>query len=298
VPDDLSQTLRRWELGGALRQIREDRKKTIEQVAQDLGVLYGAGFSAAKIGRLETGRRGANPRDVRDLCDYYQVEQVERDRLVAMAKDVRLDNRLQGTPATYAEFVALESVASTECTFEPMLVPGLLQTTDYYLAMRDGFALAGLRPEENDDEPLPALMEIRRQRQLRLAGENLLYLRAIIDENVVRRCVGSREIMMAQLEHLIEMSYKPNITLRVIPTSFGIYPGCQSSGFALLEYDHSHGKPVREEVCYVEGFVKALWAENIAARLRVAHVFSCLESIALNADESRATIAAAQHGFA
>ena len=93
MPEDLSPTLRRWELADALRHIREDQNKTIDRVAQDLSELYRAGFSATKIGRLETGKNGANPRDVRDLCDYYAVDPDLRDRLIALAKDVRLDNR-------------------------------------------------------------------------------------------------------------------------------------------------------------------------------------------------------------
>ena len=283
VPDDLSPTLRRWELGGSLRQIRESEGKTIEQVAHDLSELYGGGFSAAKIGRLETGRRGANPRDVRDLCDYYAIDPAERDRLVALAKEVRLDNRLLSVDSSYAEFVALESIARSVRTYEPMVVPGLLQTADYYCAMFDSYARSGLHPERAGDGPQEHI-EIRRQRQLRLAGSNALSLHAIVDESVLRRRTGSNEVMSAQLKHLIEMSNRTNISLKVIPSSVGFYPGCESFGFALLEYDQS--EHVRENVCFVEGFVLSLWAEQTTERQNVADIYAYLESIALGADES------------
>jgi transcriptional regulator with XRE-family HTH domain len=287
LPDDLSPTLRRWELGGALRQIREDQHKTIEQVAHDLSELHGGGFSAAKIGRLETGKRGANPRDVRDLCDYYKINPTERDRLVELAKEVRQDNRLQPIDVEYAEFIALESIARTVRTYEPMFVPGLLQTADFYRAVFDGYARAELGLERIADGP-QAHIDIRRQRQSRLAGDNPLYLRAIIDENVIRRHAGSDDVMSKQLKHLIDMSHKPNITLRVIPASCGFYPGCESSGFTLLEYDQS--EHLRENACYIEGFTTSLWAEQTAERLHVAGVFKYLESIALGTEESRALI--------
>lgn len=287
MPDDLSPTLRRWELGGALRQIREEQGKTIEQVALDLSDLYGGGFSAAKIGRLETGRRGANPRDVRDLCDYYAIDSGERDRLVALAKDVRLDNRLQSVGVAYAEFIALESIARTVRTYEPLAVPGLLQTAAYHGAMYESYMRAEFSSVRVVNG-LQADLEIRRQRQMRLTGGNALILQAIVDESVLRRHPGTNAVMPAQLAHLIEMSLRPNITLRVISSSFGIYPGCESSGFALLEYDQS--EPVRENACFVEGFVSSLWAEQTAERVHVAGVFSYLESIALGVEESRVLI--------
>lgn len=112
MPPINAPTLRRWELGVALRKIREARNKTIEQVSHDLSEVYGMGFSPAKISRLENAKRGVNPRDVRDLCEYYGVSQAERDRLMQLAKDSREQERWQGLAEAYATFVALETIAS------------------------------------------------------------------------------------------------------------------------------------------------------------------------------------------
>jgi transcriptional regulator with XRE-family HTH domain len=287
VAESPSPTLRRWQLGGSLRRIREELGKTIEQVAEELSAMYGAGFSAAKIGRLETGQRGANPRDVRDLCDYYGVREGERDRLVAMARDVRQNNRFQSVSAAYDEFIALESIARTVRVYEPFFVPGLLQTAEYYRALFDSEASSGVRPEFTT-EALDVRAELRRKRQLRLAGSDAINCRAIIDENVIRRRVGSRQIMAEQLAHLIKLSRWPNIVLRVIPISAGVYPGWESSGFALLEYDQS--EDLRDNACYVEGLVTSLWAEQAAARQHVASIFEYMEDVALDADETRVLI--------
>lgn len=289
-----SPTLSRWELGGSLRRIREERGKTIEQVADDLSAVYGSGFSAAKIGRLETGQRGANPRDVRDLCDYYEVDPGERDRMVALAREVRQINRVQSVSAAYEEFVALESIAKTIRVFEPIFVPGLLQTAEYYRAIFEGEARAGVRPETTADG-LEARADIRRRRQLRLAGNNAINCRAIIDENVIRRHVGSPQVMAEQLAHLVELSRRPNIVLRVIAISSGVYPGWESSGFGLLEYDQSEN--LRDNACFVDGLVASLWAEQAAARQHVASIFAYMEEIALDADESRALIEEARRSI-
>jgi transcriptional regulator with XRE-family HTH domain len=285
VPGDPSPALRRWQLGGTLRRIREDLHKTIEQVAEDLSAMHGSGFSAAKIGRLETGQRGANPRDVRDLCDYYGIDPEERDRLISMAREVRQNNRIQSVGAAYDEFIALESIARTLRVFEAIFVPGLLQTAEYYRALYESEARSGVKPELTADG-LELFAGVRRKRQLRLVGDDAINCRAIVDENVIRRHVGSPEVMSAQLAHLIELSRRPNIVLRVIPISVGVYPGWESTGFALLEYDQSEN--LRDNVCYVEGFVTALWAEQAAARQHVASIFTYMEEIALDPDESRA----------
>ena len=287
MPGDQSPTLSRWELGGSLRRIREERGKTIEQVAEDLSAMYGSGFSAAKIGRLETGQRGANPRDVRDLCDYYEVDPHERDRMVDLAREVRQINRVQSVSAAYEEFVALESIAKTVRVFESIFVPGLLQTAEYYRALFESEARAGVRPEVVA-AGLDVRADIRRKRQLRLTGNNPINCRAIIDENVIRRHVGTPQVMSEQLAYLIELSHRPNVVLRVIPISFGVYPGWESSGFGLLEYEQSEN--LRDNACFVDGLIASLWAEQTAARQHVASIFAYMEDIALDADESRALI--------
>jgi transcriptional regulator with XRE-family HTH domain len=287
VAEDLSATHRRWELGGVLRRIREGQGKTIEQVSQDLSRKYGHGFSAAKIGRLETGRRGAIPRDVRDLCEYYEVDPEERDRLVTMARDIRQDRSLQWVSDSYAEFIALESIAKAVRDYEPMFVPGLMQTPDYYQVVVDAHTETDLAPEFTY-EWLQSSMEIRRKRQSRLTGDNPLHYHAVLDENVIRRRVGSRKVMAEQLEHLINLSYLENIEIRVIPVSRGVYPGCESGGFALFEYDQ--GEHLQDNVCYVEGLVSAFWSGQITQRQHIAEIFSNLEAISLDQEGSRALI--------
>jgi transcriptional regulator with XRE-family HTH domain len=293
MTEELSPSLRRWELGRTLREIRETRGLTIEQVSAALSAIYTTGFSAAKISRLETGKRGANPRDVRDLCDYYGVDPEERDRLIGLAKAVRTETRLQGAREAYVEYVAVETRARTMRTYEPMFVPGLLQTVDYHRATFDSFA--PLDPTSSDDRAI-ALIQLRHERQRRLDGPEPLALNAIIDENVLNRVVGSEEVMALQLRHLTEMSERPNVTLRVIPQRCGVYPGCESSGFAMLELDET--EHLKDNVCYLEGFVGPIWAESAADRARVARTFEHLERLALDEDTSRELIIAAEHRLA
>lgn len=289
MSDSLSPALLRRRLGRELRRIREAKGKTIETVARDLNNAYSRGFSAAKISRLETGKRGANPRDVRDLCDYYKVAETERDRLVDLAKASREDNQLQGVPESYVDFMVLEAQARVVRTYEPTFIPGLLQIVDYDRARFDGYAPSGLDPDSSTESSKKRI-DLRVERQGRLtAPENPLIYRAVIDEAVLRRRVGSAEVMAAQLAHLVEMSRLPNITLRVVPFSRGVYPGCESAGFTLLELDGD--ETTTDNVCFLEGFGGSVWAEKLADRQRIALAFEYLEKIALSADRSREFIA-------
>jgi len=295
MSDSLSPALQRRTLGRELRRIREAKGKTIDTVAKDLNRAYSTGFSAAKISRLETGKRGANPRDVRDLCDYYDVESAERDRLVELAKAAREDNQLQGVPESYVDFMVLESQARVVRTYEPAVVPGLLQIVDYDRARFDGYAPSGLDPDSSTDSSKKRIeLRIERQRRLTAAESPMIY-RAVVDESVLRRNVGSSEVMAAQLAHLVEMSYRPNITLRVVTFASGFYPGCESAGFTLLELDDDES--TTDNVCFLEGFGGSVWAEKLVDRRRLALTFEYLEAIALSPDQSRDFILEAARAF-
>ena len=289
MPDAATLTLQRLMLGAELRQIRESRGLTIDQVSQELSNRLGSGFSTAKISRLETAKRGIALRDVRDLCDYYQVDEAERERLFAMAKATR-GNRLQGVNEALAEYVALESIAVCEYAYESMFIPGLLQTTDYFRAIRAGMADLASGTLPDSDEQFEEKLEVRATRQLRLQPPDSLRLYAVVDENVIRRRVGPLHVMAAQLRHVVEVSSYPNVTVRVVPIAAGAHPGFESAGFSILEFAE---ETRRSPVCFVEGAVGALWAEREADRQRMVRVFHHLQNLALDADASRAMIDAA-----
>ena len=80
VPGTSSPIVRRRELGARLRALRTEKGWTIEQVAERLLM------SSSKVSRLETGQRGANARDIRDLSDLYGLDDAQRQRLIDLAK--------------------------------------------------------------------------------------------------------------------------------------------------------------------------------------------------------------------
>lgn len=287
MPSINTPTLRRWELGVALRKIRETRNKTIEQVSHDLSEAYGMGFSSAKISRLENAKRGANPRDVRDLCDYYDVSPAERDRLMQLAKDSREHDRWQGLAEAYATFVALEAIALRARTYESMFVPGLLQTKEYAQTV-ESIELPGVEGETPPARRVEERVALREQRQQRLHSDDPLELHVVIDENVLRRVVGAPEVMAAQLAHLIEVSRLPNVTLQVKTIAGGLYPGSEASNFILLDFRREESMP--EDVCYVEGILGTMWVEKPSDLDHINHIYAHLQDTALSPDETRQLI--------
>src|SRR5882757_7011471 len=185
-------TLRRRELGARLKRLRLDKGMTADDVAQALMV------SPTKISRLETGARGVNPRDVRDLCSIYGVGDDERDRLMTLTRQSREPSWWQQDDSEYTTFIDLEAGAASIAEYKADVVPGLLQTQDYARAM-----IEATLPDSNPDL-IEQLVTSREERQKLLTGEPGVQLWTVLDEAVVRRVVGSRAIMHEQLEQLID----------------------------------------------------------------------------------------------
>src|ERR1700728_564259 len=145
-------TLRRRELGFLLRQLRTDLGLSVDVVAER------AMFSQTKLSRLETGRVGASPRDIRDLCIVYGITDAdERERLMALAREGKQRAWWQQLDLPYATYVGLEAESTAISEYETDLVSGLLQTEAYARAIF-----------ESGDPPLePSAIEQRIEARVR-----------------------------------------------------------------------------------------------------------------------------------
>lgn len=281
-------TVDRIRLGNELRRLREERRLTIDQVSRELNTRLGSGFSPTKISRLETAKRPANPRDVRDLCLYYGASQELTEQMMELARSSRSLNRWQGLTEAYAEYMALETIAQRVREYESALVPGLLQTAEYSRAVAEGNAFDQTAGAEEEGEDLETKTTMRMRRQARLHARPPLVLHAIVDENVLRRLVGGPELMARQLRHILAMTRQRNITLQVVPLSVGAYPGIESAGFTILDF--AKGAHTQDFVCFLEGIVGAVWAERETERVRIVRVFEYMQRLALSTSPSRELI--------
>lgn len=271
MADARSPVIRRRELGALLRALRTEAGKTVEEVAESLLV------SPSKISRLETGHRGASPRDIRDLCDFYQVtDPVQRDHLAALAREGRGPAWWQPYDLPYATYVGLEEAAIRISDFEPGVFPGLLQTPDYARALHLG-AMPRLSARAIDQR-----IEVRANRQKILTRAELprVQLEAIVDEAVLRRVVGSPAIMSAQIARVVETCELPTVIVQVLPFNVGAHPALDST-FIILEFHD----PV-PGVVYVEGLAGQLYLERPQDVQRYQQVFERLRMISLSQEQS------------
>ena len=266
-------TVRRRRLGQELRRLRELKGMTAEEVAERLLV------SQSKISRLENGRRSISQRDVRDLCGVYEVDDHRVvDSLMQMAKD----SRQQGWWHTfgdipYSVYIGLETDAASLRVYDPQVVPGLLQTRYYAEAL-----ITGALPETPQAD-IEKRVQVRMRRQERIhSAENPLRLWTVMDEAVLRRRVGTPGIMRDQLEHLVEQSQLPHVTVQVIPFEMGAHPGLNGQ-YAILEFPDA----ADSSVVYIEGVTSDLYLEKSGDVQAYSVLYEHLRAQALNAEQSR-----------
>jgi transcriptional regulator with XRE-family HTH domain len=299
MSDFASPMLRRWELGNALRRIREERGMTIADVTIAMKERYGSSFSPTKLSRMETAKRGVIPRDVHDLCLLYDLPEADREHLVNLAKSARgsepavMDEQARG----YLWYATLEEVASGIREYTGMFVPGLLQTQGYARVVEDLQFVApdyysprlGLDdiPENADDR-----VRLRLKRQELLEGDDPTFLHVVIDEGVLRRQLPDANVMIEQLDHLLEMSEHPNIRIQVVPFEVGLYPGAECSHWSILDFPEGDNQP--PTTVYAEAVTGLQVIDRDADTARMISAFDTLAQLALDTSASRGLITEAR----
>ena len=277
MPEGQSPTVRRRRLAAELRRLREAARMTCEDVAEHLEC------SASKISRVETGRVSVSPRDVRDMLEFYGADPQQCDSLVQLARDSRQKGWWHAYSDTmqpwFATYVGLEAAASEIRNFEVDLIPGLLQTADYARAVIRSGSVSAV------DEEIERGVALRMERQPLLTRDGPPQLWAVIDEAALRRRVGGDDVMRHQLDHLLELSSLPNVTIQVLPFGAGAHPA-MGNPFAIL------GFPERADpdVVYVADLTSCLYVENIEEVDRHNLIFNHLRAAALPLSDTAAFI--------
>jgi hypothetical protein len=257
-------TVRRMLLGAQLRRLRGEAGLSREQAGEAIRA------SEWKIHRLENGQVSFKERDIVDLLAFYGVKDPgEVASFVIMARDANQPGWWQTfgdlLPQWFRAFVDLESAASLIRAYEGQFVPGLLQTEAYCRAVVAGAML---------DEP-PG--EVERRVALRMGRQGLLSredpprLWAVLDEAALRRPVGGRGVMRAQLERLVEATTLPQVTLQVLPFGAGAHPAMVGA-FTVLRFEDRE----LPDVVYVEHLTSALYLNK---REEVDQYLHVMESV-------------------
>jgi transcriptional regulator with XRE-family HTH domain len=265
-------TVRQRRLAQALRELRHEAGLTQDAVGARMG------WHTSKLFRLENAR---SPRvdwlDVKELMDLYGVRSPHREALIQLAKDARM----MGWWTPYRDvftgsYVALEDEASAMRLYCPELVPGLLQTEAYARAV-----IRAVRPGY-DEESVERRVTARLTRQKVLLGRaSPPDLVVVLNEAVLRRLVGDRYVMAAQLEALQAAARQRRVVLQVLPFSAGAHASLEG-GFVLIQFP-GEADP---DVVYVEGIMGDLYLESIEEVKRYQSAFDRIQAVALNPQET------------
>ena len=210
-------------LSAELKRLRGISEETQEAVAR------ACEWSVAKFSRIENGASSPTKADLEALLRHYGVDEGHIKELVELAREGRAPGWWEdydfGHDRGFEAYVGYEDGASLIRMFQPLVVPGLLQTMQYSFQTLEAWGVA--------PEIIPRIVDLRQERQRRTAERHPKQF-YILDQAVIGRPVGSA--MPEQLRHLAHVAKKPDVTIRIIPFSHGMHFGLQGP-FALLSFD-------------------------------------------------------------
>jgi transcriptional regulator with XRE-family HTH domain len=262
-------TVLRIVLGAQLRRLRESKHITCEEAGDAIRASH------SKISRMELGRVRFRRRDVEDLLRLYGVTGNEEvTALLELADKANEPGWWHSyndiLPSWFEVYIGLEEAASRIRSYEVQFVPGLLQTEDYARAV----TLLG-HPEAPGHE-VERRVGLRMRRQSLLDAEEPPHFWAVVDEAALRRPLGGAPVMRKQLQHLIEVTELPNVTLQMVPFNQG---GHAAAGgpFSILRF----AEPDLPDVVYLEQLTSSLYLDK---RDDVDHYLAVMERLCIDAE--------------
>lgn len=272
-----SPTMRRRRLAAELRRLRHEAELSIEDVA------VGLGWQPSKLSRIENRQVGISVADLRKLLATYKVEDpAYRDQLADMARRATERGWWQSfssdvVPTALANLIGLETEARTIRSYEPELVPGLLQTEAYARAIMRAW------------QPSWTAADIDGRVDIRLARQDVLrqpgvspQVTCIINEAVLRRTVGGNEVMHEQVEMLAKERDPANVTVQVLPFNSGGHPA-MAGPFQILTF-HDPGDL---GIVHLESAMTAITLEQPEELRRYDEIWGSLQARALSPEDSQ-----------
>jgi transcriptional regulator with XRE-family HTH domain len=249
--------------GAELRRARNEAGLSQEQLGQRIG------YSGTMVGKIETAER-APSEDIAGRCDEALGTNGLLVRIYDLAR--RWDG---GYPSWFAGWMDRERTATSLCWWEPLLVPGLMQTADYARALFRAWPMA-----EGDE--LEEMVSTRTDRQAILGRADPPSLWAIIDQSVLHRRVGAAKIMYDQLGHLAALAARPGVMVQVVPAGTGAHVGLLGAFIVAA----GNGA----ETVYMESPDEGQTTEVPSVVAKLTRTFNVLRAVALSPEVSRELI--------
>lgn len=265
-------TLAQWQLAQELRRLRGDHK--FGDVVKTMRT------AASSLARWETPGDGGSvpgPAAIERLLNLYGATE-ELERLLALRKQAREPDRWQPyeLERSYRTYANIEAQATSIEIYQSQLVPGLAQTEDYARAVIE----ATLRPDSDLDREL----QVRFTRQEILQKPKPPHVWIIVAEAALRLRIGSANLMVEQIEHLIELAALPYVTLQILPYSAGAHAALTLASFSILRVEH-HGL----RTVYLQGPSSHMFMSSTENIEHYSDIYNRLRAAAL--DDGSSTVA-------
>lgn len=263
-------------LGAAIRELREEAGVGLRQFAGRLGKDPGT------VSRIETGKRGTDVAEIARMLTTLGVGGARYEELVEMARGgtagpLWLAATLPEQRQHLAAVLEFERSATVIIDMAPLLIPGLLQTTDYARAIMS----AGSVPASE----IEMRIAIRVGRRDAIFRPHPAHFVALIGEAALRQEIGGRDVLLAQCRYLLELSAKSNVDIRVVPFDVGWHPGLETP-FVLMDSD------VAQPVVQVETRISGLFLSDDEYVSGYRNAADKVAQVALGPKESVSLIAA------
>jgi transcriptional regulator with XRE-family HTH domain len=282
VSDFGSSAVRQQRLAGELRRLR----RRVHLTGKDVAARFG--WSEAKLSRIENGLARVKRSDLDAFMDLYAVTEPHRFELIALAEESRQADLLEefegDLPEGHAQFLQAEQEAEAMWSWQPQVVPGLLQIENYTRALLQLWPAIFARPPAG----IERRVETRLLRQSVLTKTPPRELSFVIDESVLLRAFAPAPVMRNQLTHLAEMSEHSNIELRILPLAGSQVIG--TGAFVYFRFPPVHGVPAPDVVA-LEHLQGTTFIESEQDVHTYQLVFNALRKASLSAQASRDTLA-------
>jgi transcriptional regulator with XRE-family HTH domain len=205
---------RRW-LAMELRRLRDELDIAQRDAAK------ACGWSGARLSYIENAQQNVVDDDLDQLLPLYKVPKGQRApyyEAIERSQEKGWWERYQRfVPEGLQLLVSFEQGAAAIRSFHPVVLPGLLQTPAYYAAVLEADVWPRTEPQ------VKRLVEIRQERQRILTREGgALALHVVLDEAALRHAAGHGGTMADQLDHVVIMAERQNVTVQVLPFDRGV----------------------------------------------------------------------------
>lgn len=272
-----SPTVRHRRLADRMRETRERAGLSKEDVRAATRITGSA------LWRIENAETVPQPGTLNRLLALYGASDVDRALLADLRRTAHIPDDVLIQHAdqrpTHPEYMRFEATASVVQSWQPVVVPGMLQTEAYARALINGW----LPMSANDvDDRVRARLE----RQSLLTRDDPLRFDALLDESALLRPIGGRQIMAGQAGRLLEWTQRENVTIQVVPLDAGAHPGTGGSFMRMAFPDPHH-----RSIVYTENPAGDMYLEDPGDVARFQRVFEGVRAVALSVDDTRSLLA-------